>query len=119
MEPRIVGIAGPFQGQTLSLPEGEVSIGREPANQLWAGDAALSRRHCSFVRNGNEVRIRDLGSRNGTRVNSVPVTEQSLQHGDEISVGLSLFVFLLDTQAEESRANPVEFGQTNTSPVVA
>ena len=119
MEPRIVGIAGPFQGQTLPLPEGEVSIGREPANQLWVGDAALSRRHCSFVRSGNEVRIRDLGSRNGTRVNSVPVTEQSLQHGDEISVGLSLFVFLLDTQAEESRSNPVEFEQTNTITGVA
>jgi transcriptional regulator with GAF, ATPase, and Fis domain len=119
MEPRIVGIAGPFQGQTLSLPEGEVSIGREPANQLWAADAALSRRHCLFVRHGADVLIRDLGSRNGTRVNSVPVTEQSLQHGDEISVGLSLFVFLHDTQAEELRSNPVEFEQTNSITGVA
>ena len=114
MDPRIIGIAGPFQGQTLSLPEGEVSIGREPANQLWAADAALSRHHCSLVRNGADIRIRDLGSRNGTRVNSVPVTEQSLQHGDEISVGLSLFLFLQESPTEETRSNPVEFEQTNT-----
>ena len=114
MDPRIIGIAGPFQGQTLSLPEGEVSIGREPANQLWAADAALSRRHCSLVRNGADIRIRDLGSRNGTRVNSVPVTEQSLQHGDEISVGLSLLLFLQESATEETRSNPVEFEQTNT-----
>jgi Nif-specific regulatory protein len=114
MDPRVIGIAGPFQGQTLSLPEGEVSIGREPANQLWAADAALSRRHCSLVRNGADIRIRDLGSRNGTRVNSVPVTEQSLQHGDEISVGLSLFLFLQESPTEETRSNPVEFEQTNT-----
>jgi len=114
MDPRVIGIAGPFQGQTLALPEGEVSIGREPANQLWAADAALSRRHCSLVRNGTDIRIRDLGSRNGTRVNSVPVTEQSLQHGDEISVGLSLLLFLQESATEETRSNPVEFEQTNT-----
>jgi len=114
MEPRIVGIAGPFQGQTLSLPEGEVSIGREPSNQLWTADAALSRRHCSLVRSGVEVRLRDLGSRNGTRVNSVPVTEQLLQHGDEISMGLSLFVFLQEEGSEETQSNPVEFEDTTT-----
>src|SRR5215471_15070826 len=114
MDPRVIGIAGPFQGQTLALPEGEVSIGREPANQLWAADAALLRRHCSLVRNGADIRILDLGSCTGTRVNSVPVTEQSLQHGDEISVGLSLFLFLQESATEETRSNPVEFEQTNT-----
>jgi hypothetical protein len=119
MEPRLVGIAGPFQGQMLPLPEGEVSIGREPSNQLWVADAALSRRHCSFVRTGDEIRIRDLQSRNGTRVNSVPVTEQVLQHGDEISVGLSLFVFLRDLQLEETHSNPVELEATNSITGVA
>jgi Nif-specific regulatory protein len=114
MEPRIVGIAGPFQGQNLSLPEGEVFVGREPSNQLWSADAALSRRHCSLVRSGAEVRLRDLGSRNGTRVNSVPITEQLLQHGDEISVGLSLFVFLEEAGMEETQSNPVEFEDTST-----
>ena len=81
MEPRILGIGGPFQGQTLSLPEGEVSIGREATNQLSVFDGSLSRRHCVLVRSGPEVCIRDLGSRNGTRVNSVPVSEQRLRHG--------------------------------------
>jgi len=114
MEPRLVGITGPFQGQMLPLPEGEVSIGREPSNQLWAADAALSRRHCSFVRTGDEIRVRDLQSRNGTRVNSVPVTEQVLQHADQISIGLSLLVFLRDAEVEETRSNPVELEATNS-----
>ena len=87
MQPRIVGIAGPFQGQTLPLPEGEVTLGRDHSSQLWSSDAALSRRHCAFVRTGNEVRLKDLASRNGTRVNSVPANEQLLRHGDQISVG--------------------------------
>lgn len=114
MEPRIVGIAGPFQGQTFSLPEGEVTLGRETTNQLWSADTALSRRHCLFVRNGAEIRIRDLGSHNGTRVNSVPISEQQLRHGDEISVGFSLFVFLQDAQVEQNHSNPVEFEDTTS-----
>ena len=100
MEPRILGIGGPFEGQTLSLPEGEVSIGRESSNQMSVFDGSLSRRHCVLARSGSEVRIRDLGSRNGTRVNSVPVTEQCLQHGDQISVGSSLFLFLQEEDSE-------------------
>jgi transcriptional regulator with GAF, ATPase, and Fis domain len=119
MEPRVVGITGPLQGQTLSLPEGEVSIGREPSNQLWAADGSLSRRHCVFHRNGANVLLRDLGSRNGTRVNGVPVSEQSLQHGDEISVGLSLFIFLEDAYSEETHSNPVELEDTNSITGVA
>jgi len=119
MEPRILGIGGPFQGQTLSLPEGEVSIGREPSNQMSVFDGSLSRRHCVLARSGSEVRIRDLGSRNGTRVNSVPVTEQRLQHGDQISVGSSLFVFLQEEDSDESRSNPVEFQDTSSFTGVA
>src|SRR6516162_7802667 len=119
MEPRILGIGGPFQGQTLSLPEGEVSIGRESSNQMSVFDGSLSRRHCVLARSGPEVRIRDLGSRNGTRVNSVPVTEQRLQHGDQISVGSSLFVFLQEEDSDESRSNPVEFQDTSSFTGVA
>jgi transcriptional regulator with GAF, ATPase, and Fis domain len=119
MEPRILGIGGPFQGQTLSLPEGEVSIGRESTNQMSVFDGSLSRRHCALERSGSEVRIRDLGSRNGTRVNSVPVTEQRLQHGDQISIGSSLFLFLQEETSGESRSNPVEFQDTSSFSGVA
>lgn len=118
-EPRILGIGGPFQGQTLSLPEGEVSIGRETSNQMSVFDGSLSRRHCLLTRSGSEVRIRDLGSRNGTRVNSVPISDQPLQHGDQISVGSSLFVFLQEDTSEESRSNPVEFQDTSSFTGVA
>jgi Nif-specific regulatory protein len=82
-------------------------------------DGSLSRHHCVLARSGSEVRIRDLGSRNGTRVNSVPVTDQSLQHGDQISVGSSLFVFLQEDPSDEGRSNPVEFQDTSSFTGVA
>jgi transcriptional regulator with GAF, ATPase, and Fis domain len=111
MEARIVGIAGLFQGSMFALPEGEVSIGRDSTNQIYLADASLSRRHCLLVRQGAEVRVRDLGSRNGTRVNSVPVVEEQLQHGDQLSVGSSLFVMLLEEDGTHS--SPVRFDDTS------
>lgn len=113
MEARIVGIAGLFQGAIFALPEGEVSLGRESANQIYLADASLSRRHCVLVRKGAEVRVRDLGSRNGTRVNSVPVAERQLEHGDQLSVGSSLFVFLLEEE-EGTQSNPIRFEDTTS-----
>lgn len=103
----------------MSLPEGEVTLGREHSNQFWSPDAALSRHHCAFLRSGGDVRLRDLASRNGTRVNSVPITEHLLQHGDQISVGFSLLVFFRDAQVGETRSNPVVLENTNTLTGVA
>src|ERR1700688_1881734 len=79
--PRLVGIGGPLKGTAFSLSAGEISIGRDSANQLWAPDPALSRRHCVVVASDEQVSIRDLGSRNGTLVNGVPIEQQQMRHG--------------------------------------
>ena len=94
--PRLVGIGGPLKGTAFSLPAGEVSIGRDSSNHLWAPDPALSRRHCLLVASDEEVSIRDLGSRNGTLVNGVPVEQQQMRHGDQIYIGDSILLFLLN-----------------------
>lgn len=112
MKPRVLGIGGPLQGTVLAVPEGEASIGREPSNHLWVADPSLSRRHCLLIRKGEAFTIRDLGSRNGTRVNGVPVEEQALRHGDQISVGGSVLVALLEEGEAPRRINPVEFSET-------
>ena len=78
MNPRLLGVAGPFQGTTFLLPVGEASVGRDSSNHLWVSDPALSRRHCLLVGNGDQFIIRDLGSRNGTQVNGIPVEEHRL-----------------------------------------
>src|SRR4030095_14073808 len=98
MNPRLIGVAGPLQGTLCALPEGEISIGRDVTNQLCAADAALSRRHCVLRRQGAKCTVRDAGSRNGTRVNGVPVEEQPLVHGDQLSVGSSELMFLSEAE---------------------
>jgi transcriptional regulator with GAF, ATPase, and Fis domain len=112
MNPRLLGVAGPFRGTTFQLPTGEISVGRESSNHLWVSDPALSRRHCLLLRNGAEFRVRDLGSRNGTQVNGVPVEDYLLSHGDQISVGDSVLVFLLEEDEVHSLKSPVELSET-------
>src|SRR5882724_10387155 len=101
VNPRLLGISGPLKGAAFPLPAGEVSIGRDSSNQLWAADPALSRRHCLVLASGDKFSIRDLKSRNGTMVNGVPVEQQQIRHGDQIYIGDSVLVFLLKKEQED------------------
>lgn len=86
-------MSGPAEGRIFSLEQGEVSIGREPSNHISLLDPLVSRRHCVLRRDGADVRLEDLDSRNSTFVNGVPVKERVLAHGDQVRVGNSIFVF--------------------------
>src|SRR5579863_3795803 len=103
MNPRLVARDGPLKGSAFSLDEGEFSLGRNPSNRLAVSDPSLSRQHCVIATREGHYEIRDLDSRNGTFVNGVPVHERALEHGDEIQIGNSMFLFLL----EETKAAPV------------
>lgn len=95
-KPRLIAVSGPVEGTTFSMVEGEVSIGREPSNEICVNDHSISRRHCLIRSEDNSFKVIDLESYNGTFVNGVPVGEQYLNHGDHIAVGSVLFVFLTD-----------------------
>jgi transcriptional regulator with GAF, ATPase, and Fis domain len=113
MQSRVIGINGPLKGTNFVLTGEEVSIGRESSNTLWATDPALSRRHCVIHGGGgDQIFIRDLGSRNGTRINGTEISEQELRHQDYISVGNSTLVFLLHDDMVMAERNPVQLGET-------
>jgi len=113
MKPRLIGVAGPLQGTVFALDPGRVTVGRDSSNEIWAADSFLSRRHCTLKSTGTEFSIQDLGSHNGTRVNGIPIKDHKLAHGDQISVGDSLLLFLTDEGGDSAHAtNPVEFEDT-------
>ncbi|MBS0638656.1 MAG: SpoIIE family protein phosphatase [Acetobacteraceae bacterium] len=76
----------PFKRIPLEHPP--LTVGRqEPANIVLAG-GTVSRRHCRFSRDGDRMLLEDLGSTNGTLVNSKPLsTPVALLDGDVISIG--------------------------------
>ena len=112
MNVRLIGVTGPLQGTMFALPEGEASIGRDVTNQLFAADGSLSRRHCLVRRTGAECFVRDLQSRNGTRVNGIPVDERQLFHGDQLSVGSSVLMFLSETEGANAQTGQAMFVET-------
>ena len=105
--PRLVALSGPLQGASVDLCHAEFSIGRDESNALSLDDRAVSRKHCVLSLQSGSIHIRDLGSSNQTQVNRMPVEEGLLKHGDEITVGRSRFVLVLEGNAPEEP--PVEF----------
>jgi len=93
MEARITVISGPFRGQTFQIPRGKFIIGRESDCQLFLDSNFISRHHCVLLMDDYTLRIRDLGSKNGTYVNRdlAPTGERILVHGDTIRVADLLF----------------------------
>ncbi|HKS75452.1 MAG TPA: FHA domain-containing protein, partial [Terriglobales bacterium] len=89
-------------------------MGRDPSNLFAISDPSLSRKHCIIKRDGEKYSIRDLESRNGTFVNGTSVKHSELQHGDQIAVGDSVFIFLLQDEADEPASGVVEFEDSLT-----
>jgi transcriptional regulator with GAF, ATPase, and Fis domain len=109
MIPRLVGIAGPVQGMALSLTDDEISVGRDPSNKLSVADSAMSRRHCAIIKQEDgQFLLRDLGGRNGTRVNGERIERHALCHQDQIGVGSSTLVFQLVEDEGIAERNPLE-----------
>ena len=96
MSPRLVTKQGPLKGSVYGLDGEDFSVGRNPANRLSIGDASLSRQHCVITSREGQFVIKDLDSRNGTFVNGVPARERVLVPGDEIQIGNSLFLYLIE-----------------------
>lgn len=109
MTPRLIVISGHLKGTTFGLTQDEMSIGRDISNSISLNDPSVSRRHCLLRKNGvtNVFHVIDLESYNGTFVNGLPVAEQAVTHGDQISLGDIRFIFLTD-EGSASAANRFE-----------
>jgi len=73
-------------------PEGIV-LGRSPECDVVIKDFGVSRRHAEVLIDGEDCRLVDLKSKNGTQVNGVRVLEVILNDGDQILLGKFLLQF--------------------------
>ncbi len=78
----------------VPLADRPLAIGRHPDNDIPINDNVASRFHCVVEqdKSGRYV-LRDLGSRNGTRLNGQQVSETKLSEGDVITIGQHTFAF--------------------------
>lgn len=81
-------LGGKHQGKTIPLVTKKFLVGREADCQLRPNSDLVSRHHCVFLQDDYSVRLRDLGSTNGTLVNGEPVRgEVMLKAGDRVTIG--------------------------------
>ena len=83
-------IEGPQRGLGLSSEGGDrITIGSHESCDLVIDDPTVSRFHCE-LRVDRRVRVRDVGSRNGTFVDGVEICEAVLRDGSRLRLGRSV-----------------------------
>jgi hypothetical protein len=88
---RLVIISGVHRGFELELRRGTHLLGRGPGVHFEIEDPTVSSRHCEFIVSDFGVRVRDLGSTNGTLVDGQPIAECDLKDGQVLSLGAVQF----------------------------
>lgn len=90
---------GKTEGKEFSFTKDRVTVGRNHDNDLVIYDLNISRTHFEIFAQNDGYSVRDMGSRNGTKVNTKPTIEGKLKDGDRIQSGGIEFEFLFsDTQ---------------------
>jgi hypothetical protein len=89
-------IAGALADSTFVIPEGSSTIGRSHENTIVLDLADVSRRHARLERAGNHLRIYDLNSTNGTRINGEAIHISDIQEGDRVQIGSQVLELVTD-----------------------
>ena len=77
----------------FEIGQDPVIVGRNPACQVVVEDGKVSAVHAEFVATEDGVRVRDLGSRNGTFVSDVRVKEICVSTGCQLRLGATVVEF--------------------------
>jgi pSer/pThr/pTyr-binding forkhead associated (FHA) protein len=91
----LVAIHGSNRGARFLLDRETTTVGRHPDSDIFLDDVTVSRRHVEFRRKEDGLRVADLGSTNGTFVNSRRAEEARLGTGDEVQIGKFKLAVLL------------------------
>ena len=83
----VIRSGGGRAGESFTVDDDKVSIGRTPEAGVFLDDVTVSRNHALLVRRPDGLYIDDLGSLNGTYVNRRRIESHRLEDGDEIQIG--------------------------------
>jgi len=105
---KIMYLNGTLTGQTVELPPGGVTIGRESDNAIQIPMGGVSRYHAKIEQDAaGNWQIRDLGSTNGTQVDDFPVVGAArLANGSVITIGDQLLRCIDSAPASVSAPQP-------------
>lgn len=122
MDVSIVMFKADGSRRDFPIQRDKLVIGRKNTSDLRIPLSSVSRQHCEIRVEGDQVKMRDLGSSNGTFHNDTRVQEAVLAAGDKVSVGPVVFTLVID--GEPGEIEPVrtvldDAGGTDQSATVA
>ncbi len=85
--PRVVPLNGPDEHIEFPIVGSSIKVGGDLRSTIIFKHAEVEARHCEIYRTGDNCSVRDLGTRFGTFVGKVKVSDQPLHAGDIVTVG--------------------------------
>src|SRR5436190_18572023 len=85
--------------EEILLKPGANRLGRNEQNDLPINDPSVSSFHCEINFEHDTLVVKDLGSTNGTFINSVPIRQAILEPGQTLKLGSVELLFPADTAA--------------------
>ena len=105
--------------QCVCLKQGTNTIGRKPNCDVRIPMMLVSREHCRITEKDDKLVVEDLGSSNGTFINSKRIMEGIIKAGDKISVGPVTFLVQVDGFPAVSSGQEVSVEQVSNDALIA
>jgi pSer/pThr/pTyr-binding forkhead associated (FHA) protein len=103
MKVRLVMFTESGERRDFEIRRGKTTIGRNSECGVQVKLGVVSRRHCQIIVKESKVKVRDLGSSNGTYVNNRRVQEVTIGAGETLTVGPVIFTVVIDGMPAEIR----------------
>jgi len=109
------------QIRTVPLAGDRLSVGRSSASEIsFPEDGGLSRQHFAFEPEGDDWTVQDLGSKNGTFVNNIPLKARLvLRPGDRVTAGHITVVYAPESAGAGPGVVIFDGADDTTSPTAA
>src|ERR1051326_3304234 len=86
-------VSGPITGKRIEAKAGQTaSVGRTRKANIVLGDKFMSGVHFEIKCGMQTCYVRDLNSRNGTKLNGTLITEAVVRNGDRVFAGHTEFI---------------------------
>jgi pSer/pThr/pTyr-binding forkhead associated (FHA) protein len=107
MQVVLVSFRAEGEKRSFSVVRDMTVIGRREDCDLRIPVSEVSRKHCRIIKDGDQLRVEDLGSSNGTYHNGQRVQGAAvLSPGDSVQVGPVVFVVQIDGEPPEDELAP-------------
>lgn len=106
-------VSGYGAGDAIKLRRDATILGREKGDVIIT-DHEISSTHCQIQNINGVYHIFDMNSTNGTFVNKSRIVKSRLNHGDEITIGKTVFRFALEEDTKVRHITTIFRGNQNS-----